>query len=125
MLCGANGRIEKAGLRCIRILLGRQYTTTLTKIRDQRKEQAKRERNNRSGQWSAVLLATQQSNVQYIQRHVATQCRQRRQLRRTRRDSTEQVDTVSVDYGEMTGDGVRTVRRRCEVSHSRNPKERK
>jgi hypothetical protein len=125
MLCGANGRIEKAGSRFIRILLSRQSTTTLTKIRDQSEEQGKRERNNRSGQWSAVLLATQQSNVQYLQRHVATQGRQRRRIRRTRRDSREQVDTVSVDDGEMTGDGVRTVRRRCEVSDSRNPKESK
>jgi hypothetical protein len=122
MLCGANGRIEKAGSRFIRILLSRQYTTTLTKIRDQREEQGKRERNKRSGQRSAVLLATQQSNVQYLQRHVATQGRQRRRLRRTRRDGTEQVDTVSVDDGEMTGDGVRTVRRRrrrCDGSSRR------
>jgi hypothetical protein len=67
MLSGANGRIEKAGSRFIRILLSRQYTTTLTKLRDQREEQDKRKRNTRSGQWSAVLLATQQSNVQYLQ----------------------------------------------------------
>jgi hypothetical protein len=108
MLSGANGRIEKAGSRFIRILLSRQYTTTLTKIRDhdQREEQGRIERNTRSGQWSAVLLAKQQSNVQYLQRHVATQGRQRRRIRQTRRDSMEQVDTVSVDDGEMTGDDV-------------------
>ena len=41
-----------------------------------------------------------------LQRHVATQGRQRRRIRRTRRDSTEQVDTVSVNDGEMTGDDV-------------------
>jgi hypothetical protein len=58
----------------------------------------------------------------YSDRHVATQGRQRRRLRRTRRDGTEQVDTVSVDDGEMTGDGVRTVRRRrrrCDGSSRR------
>jgi hypothetical protein len=43
MLCGANGRIEKAGSRLIRILLSRQYTTTLTKLRDQIEEQGKKE----------------------------------------------------------------------------------
>jgi hypothetical protein len=106
MLSGANGRIEKAGSKFIRISLSRQYTTTLTKIRDQREEQGKKERNKRSGQRSAVLLATQQSNVQYLQRHVVTQGRQRRRLRRTCRDGTEQVDTVSVDDCEMTCDGV-------------------
>jgi hypothetical protein len=94
-------------------------------IRDQREEQGKRERNKRSGQRSAVLLATQQSNVQYLQRHVAMQGRQRRRIRWTRRDSMEQVDTVSVDEGEMTGDGVRTVRQWREVSRSRSPKESK
>jgi hypothetical protein len=99
MLNGANGRIEKAGSRFIRILLSRQYTATLTKICDQREEQGKIERNKRSGQRSAVLLVTQQSDVQYLQRHAATQGRQRRRLRRTRRDGPEQVDTVSVDDG--------------------------
>ena len=114
MLSGGNGRIEKAGSRFIRIKLSRQYTKTITKIRDQREEQGKIERNKRSGQRSAVLLATQQSNVQYTHNDMSlyTQGRQRRRLRQTRRDGTEQVDTVSVDDGEMTGDGVRTVRRR-------------
>jgi hypothetical protein len=86
-----------------------------------------RERNKRSDQWSAVLLVTQQSNVQPLQRHVATSY-----ARSTA--TTDPTDTpkrngtgrhVSVDDGEMTGDGVRTVRRRREVSHSRSPKESK
>jgi hypothetical protein len=112
MLCGANGRIEKAGSRFIRILLSRQYTTTLTEIRDRREEQGKREGHKRSGQWSAVLLETQQSIVQYLQRQVATQGRQRR---RTRRDSTEQVDTASTTAKRRatacgrSDDGVRSV----------------
>jgi hypothetical protein len=75
MLCGANGRIEKAGSRFIQILLSRQYTTTLTKIRYRREEQGKRERNMWSGQRSAVLLATQQSNVQYLQRSTSRYAR--------------------------------------------------
>jgi hypothetical protein len=66
MLNGANGRIEKAGSRLLRILFSLQHTKTLTKMRDQREEQGKIKRNKRSGQRSAVLLATQQSNIQYF-----------------------------------------------------------
>jgi hypothetical protein len=43
----------------------------------------------------------------------------------SRQHGTGRHNYISIDDGEITGDGVRAVRRRCEVSHSRNPKESK
>jgi hypothetical protein len=98
MLSCANGRIEKAGSRFIRILLSRQYTTTLTKIRDQREERVIR-KNQAIRSTISCPSGDEQSNVHHLQRHVAIYARSR-------------ATTAPTDTSRRHGTGRHSERRR-------------